>query len=118
MQSPLDSEAVKAAERGYREAFQDFSKQVRIVQLLQAQPNPDRAEIDRALIELAQAHHRYHARREVLALYFLPHPEANVGERHVPRVAQLLWEVAGKPDGSASEDWRRAEDIVRSSAAA
>jgi hypothetical protein len=28
-------------------------------------------------------------------------------------LAELIWESAGRPDGTAEEDWRRAEAIVK-----
>jgi hypothetical protein len=31
----------------------------------------------------------------------------------VPAIAELIWESAGRPDGTAEEDWRRAEAIVK-----
>ena len=36
----------------------------------------------------------------------------------VQAIAELLWESAGRPTGTAEEDWRRAEAIVRRAVAA
>ena len=33
--------------------------------------------------------------------------------KEVRPIAELLWESAGRPDGTADRDWRRAEEIVR-----
>jgi len=33
-------------------------------------------------------------------------------------IAELLWETAGRPEGTADEDWRAAEAIVRRASAA
>jgi hypothetical protein len=36
----------------------------------------------------------------------------------IREVAELRWELAGKPEGTDDENWYRAEDIVRRSTAA
>jgi hypothetical protein len=36
----------------------------------------------------------------------------------VREIAQLRWELAGKPEGADDENWYRAEDIVRRATAA
>jgi len=36
----------------------------------------------------------------------------------VSEIAELRWELAGKPEGTADENWYRAEDIVRRAMAA
>jgi hypothetical protein len=61
-----------AAEREYRIAFEEFSQQARIVQLLIAQPNPDRAAVDAAFLGLKNAHLAYTNRRNILANFLLP----------------------------------------------
>jgi hypothetical protein len=38
-------------------------------------------------------------------------------QRRVRDTAHLLWEIAGKPNGSADSDWHRAEVLVRSASA-
>ena len=37
-------------------------------------------------------------------------------ETRVKSLAELLWELAGKPQGSAEDDWYRAERVVRHAA--
>ena len=34
----------------------------------------------------------------------------------VRAIAELLWESAGRPEGTAAEDWRRAEEIIEKAA--
>jgi hypothetical protein len=36
----------------------------------------------------------------------------------VSEIAQLRWELAGKPEGTDDDNWYRAEDIVRRATAA
>jgi len=38
-------------------------------------------------------------------------------EHRIREKAQLLWELAGKPQGSAEADWLGAERLVRSASA-
>ena len=104
----------------YRNAFAEFSQKVRQAQALMAAPGADPQAIDAALLELEQARAIYNRQRDILAQQLsnsaLPEP-ASVSDR-VKEVAELRWELAGKPEGTAEDDWYRAEDIVRRAAAA
>ena len=86
-------------------------------------PNPDRQSIDAALLELEKARVHYNHRRDILAQNLLSSAPA-APELYVPSaervraVAELRWELAGKPEGTAEDDWYRAEEIVRRGAAA
>lgn len=45
-----------------------------------------------------------------------PEPRRGTAKEHhadVQALAELLWESAGRPTGTAEEDWRRAEEIVQ-----
>jgi len=44
-------------------------------------------------------------------------PPQAITER-VKSIAELLWESAGRPEGTADDDWRLAEDIVKRAATA
>ena len=112
----------------YREAFQNFAQAARFVQDLTATQNLDRPTADAAMLVLEKAHSVYVERRNALAYFLLsapardlfrvPAPDAELNKSHVRRVAELLWEVSGRPLGSANDDWYRAEEIIRSVAAA
>lgn len=110
--------------RNYRIAFDEFSRRVRIVQLLSANPTAGRAAIDAALLELEKARVAYNECRGALARRLLPSsspdlfpavsPDATKAyANRIGEIAQLLWETEGRPDGTASEDWHRAEEILR-----
>jgi len=82
-----------------------------------------------ALQELEKAHWVYDRCRDALAVELLPasmqgtfrHMEprsAEAYENRVRAVAQLLWESVGRPEGTADDDWNRAEQIVRRASAA
>jgi hypothetical protein len=40
-------------------------------------------------------------------------PAAGRDEARVKSIAELLWELKGKPQGSADDDWYRAERVAR-----
>src|SRR5579871_4554549 len=113
--------------RAYERAFHDFSERVRELQGLAANPYPDRAAIEKALLEAERARVIYDQCRDALAQALLPparraklpsqdSPEA-VTQR-VRSIAELLWETAGRPEGTADADWRLAEQIVKRAATA
>ena len=114
--------------REYRSAFQQFSQRARKVQLLTTQPNPDRAAIDAALLELEKARLAYNRRRNVLAAQLLCSPSndkclarmtdtSQPQAERVKHIAKLVWEFSGRPEGTADTDWQRAEEIIRLAAA-
>src|ERR1700685_2593211 len=105
----------------YRNAFAGFAQKVRQAQALMAAPNPDWQAIDAALLELEKARVNYNHRRDILAeqlVHFPDRPASNAiqdGADRVRAVAEMRWELAGKPEGTADDDWYRAEEIVRRS---
>ncbi len=89
---------------------------VRHVQSLTGQTDPDRAAIEAALLDLEKARKAYSGARDAVAQTLqlalpLNRPLADAG--HVKGIAALLWEVAGRPEGTEHDDWFRAEKIVR-----
>ena len=103
--------------QAYREAFDAFAQKVRQVQLLAAHPGVEQQAIDKALLDLETAHALYNTTRDVLAEQFLPSSAArqDVAHDHVDNVkdlAALRWEMSGRPEGTAEDDWYRAEEIV------
>jgi hypothetical protein len=121
--------AATDVQQAYERAFQEFSDRVRALQCLTLHPSPDAAAINLALLELEKAHWAYDRCRDALAVELLPesmrctfrHMEPNSPEAYEDRVrvvAQLLWESVGRPEGTADDDWNRAEQIVSRAAAA
>ena len=112
----------------YREAFQNFSRKARFVQDLIETRDLDHHTTDTALLELEKAYALYAERRNALAYLLLPltarglvpvtAADSEAYEVQVRRVADLIWEVSGRPPGTADDDWYRAEEIIRSVAAA
>src|SRR5271154_2104449 len=119
---------IQQAEIAYREAFADFARKAQNVQALNEQSNvssnhPEGA-LEAALVELERAHVQYNLRRDEWVQYLLPGGSLKPGEADqahedcIRSIAATLWENAGRPDGTAYEDWRKAEEIVRQATAA
>jgi hypothetical protein len=111
-------------QRAYESAFQEFSDRVRDVQWLTLHPSSDAAAISVTLLGLEKAHRVYDRCRDALAIELLPdsvrvkfcHLVPNPVEAYEGRVravARVLWESVGRPEGTADNDWHRAEQIVR-----
>jgi len=113
----------------YRMAFENFSNKARQVQELNDLARVEPCLIETALVELEKAHIGYIAARNAWVEYLLPFSKAKVvsmpgiephheHEDCVRAIAELLWESAGRPEGTAADDWRKAEEIVKRAAAA
>jgi hypothetical protein len=118
----------------YRHAFEDFSRKAQRVQFLTEHPTGDRKAFETALLELEKAHLAYNDARDALVRSLLPalgpetpnHRPSGSGQEHggrdhradIQAIAELLWESAGRPTGTAEDDWRRAEAIVKCAVAA
>jgi hypothetical protein len=106
-------------EAEYRDTFEDFSRKAQRVQALSVQQNIDGKAFDDALFELEKAHLAYNQARDTFLQSLLPEsaviPADDDKNRtaDVPTFAELIWESAGRPEGPAQEDWRRAEAIVK-----
>jgi len=117
-QAPEESLTTLELSHAYRSAFEEFSRRVQRVQDLTADENPDVAALDSALLELEKARLAYNLCRDALASHLMASSTPRTYGDRVRRMAELLWEVEGRPDGTADEDWHRAEEIVRRAPAA
>jgi phosphosulfolactate phosphohydrolase-like enzyme len=110
---------VASVEVEYRSAFEDFSRKAQRVQALTEHPDGDRRAFEAALLELEKAHLAYNDARDAFVRSLLPASAAaspNHRQDHrqdVQAIAELLWEGAGRPTGTAEDDWHRAEAIVQ-----
>ena len=118
---------VASFEVEYRSAFENFSERAQRVQFLAEHPGGDRNAFETALWELEKAHLAYNQARDAFVRSLLPRADgaADGGQNYAPNyandvqtIAELLWESAGRPTGTAEEDWLRAEAIVKSAVAA
>lgn len=109
--------------QAYRDAFRQFEREARKLAEIQASAISDRAEAEKALLRVENARLAYNDTRDTLAASRMPAalsralwkiPAAARREQtRVKDIAELLWELAGKPQGSADDDWYRAERVVR-----
>jgi len=102
-------------------AFQEYSERAHRLQSLTEQPHHDQAAIDKALLDLEKARLTHNACRDALANALLRCsafgvPSTRPKTDRVRAIAGLRWEASGRPEGTAEEDWYRAEDIVTSAA--
>jgi Protein of unknown function (DUF2934) len=108
----------REAEAEYRCAFEEFSRKAQRVQSLAAE-NAHGKVFETALLELERAHLAYNQARDTFLQSLLPEsfrlPAVDKQDQggNISPIAELLWESAGRPDGTAQEDWKRAEDIVK-----
>ena len=109
-----------AALREYSRSFATLREEVRKIQQLSAGSAPDRSAIDAAVLEMERAWQDYRSARDNLLRQLMPanydrlaRPGKASMENEVRHIAELLWELEGKRDGAALDDWYRAETIVR-----
>jgi len=113
----------KQAELAYRRAFQVFSEKAQQVQAITGLSGQDPQAVEAALIEMQRAHFAYEQARDLWVKHLLgcseaqPLPKPLPHSLDVPAIAELLWESAGRPEGTAAEDWRRAEEIIEKASA-
>ena len=109
----------------YRTAFQEYSSKLEALQCLMSSAAPDRGRSDAAIIEVEKARVAHNYARDRLARELVRPSlksaagidESQVDEQQVRETARLLWEIAGRPEGTAECDWRRAEQLVHAVAA-
>jgi hypothetical protein len=109
-----------AALRNYRRSFATLREEVRKIQQLSAGSAPDRAAIDAAVLDMEKAWQDYRSARDILLRQLAPASYDRIArsgtvspENEVRHIAELLWELEGKREGAALDDWYRAENIVR-----
>ena len=114
-----------SVQSAYRSAFEDFSRKAQRVQFLAEHPTGDQSAFEAALLDLESAHLTYDEARDALVDALLPSARkqryadgADDYRSDIKTIAQLLWESAGRPTGTAEDDWRRAESIVKRAVAA
>lgn len=109
--------------RAYRDAFRQFGREACLLAKINSKAVYDPAEAEAALMCLEQARLIYNDARDTLAAFMMSQgarqafwaipAAARQENRRVKGVAQLFWELSGRPQGTADDDWYRAERIVR-----
>jgi hypothetical protein len=107
----------------YRTTFQEYSNKLDALQRLMTSGTPDGTRMEAALLEVEKARLAHSSARDRLAreLVRLPLPASSKTGEHpiehnVRATARLLWELAGRPEGTAEQDWRQAEQLVHQAA--
>ncbi len=104
---------------------EEFVRATNALQDSLAATAPDRGRAGEALFEAEKARLAYNAARDLLVTQMAGLRTApELPSQTVPQdgkvraTARLLWELAGKPDGTDLADWLRAERLVQSASAA
>jgi hypothetical protein len=107
----------------YRASFSEYSRKLDALQRLTGDGSIDAGQIEAALLEVEKARMAHSCARDRLATElvrssFPPgRPAARrIDEDRIRETAQLVWELAGRPAGTAERDWRLAERLVHSAA--
>ena len=88
--------AARDVEMAYRRAFDQFAQWVEQVQVLMANPNPDRDTVKTALLELEKARAVYNHRRDEWARYLLQSSRDSYEIAHQDQDEDRLCEARGR----------------------
>lgn len=114
MQAPA-MQVNDALQHAYRATFEVYAAKLKVLQSLLDDRNSLSGQIDAAMLAVEQARLAYSCARDRLAneLMRVSAPQgAEVDEQRIRSTAHLLWEIAGRPEGTAERDWRQAEKLV------
>jgi hypothetical protein len=120
-------QSVGDLEMAYRTAFREYSGKLHALQSLMDSGAAEDGRGEAVLLEIEKARVAYNCARDRLAEELAPRgggrangsPEIRASqEGRVREAARLLWELAGRPQGTAQRDWSRAEQLVHSAHAA
>jgi hypothetical protein len=104
----------------YRATWEAFSHKLDELQACADAGNQER--IEAALLDVERARVAHNAARDRLAAHLCSGIAAIDASRVRPQEevirekARLIWELSGRPQGSAEADWLSAERVVRSAA--
>ena len=115
MQAPAPVKVNDALRHAYRATFDAYAAKLSVLQSLLDDGNAGADRIDAATLAVEKARLAYSCARDRLAREFMRSaaPQgANVDEQQVRRTARLIWEFAGRPEGTAERDWHQAEELA------
>ena len=136
--TPHEQVRLLALREVYEDAFQQFSREVRVLQSLGRRAASDKEAGQDAKRQVEQARFAYRESREALAQFMLSRdakPVVTAGSHAQPEMAKIaaepqgtekdldprsqierlahqLWEQAGRPCGRAEEHWYLAERLI------
>jgi hypothetical protein len=127
---------MKAADplrHAYRTTFDEYACKLDALQRLidseGTDKATDKARLEAAIQEADAARRAHNSARDLLAAELAVEASLKMSRRELPvqsapavddrirETAQLLWEFAGRPQGTAERDWCRAEQLVQAAAA-
>jgi hypothetical protein len=102
----------------YRATYREYARKFDALQRLADSADTEKERVEAAVLEMEQARIVHNDARDQLARSLARASSVKLApvernEDRVRKTAQLLWELAGRPDGSAERDWNRAEQLVR-----
>ncbi len=102
----------------YRVTFQDYADKLNTLQqLIHGGKAVGAPEVQSALHEVETARAAHSSARDCLARQLMGGAAAAPGnDRQIRRTARLIWEFAGRPEGTAERDWRKAERLAQAAA--
>jgi hypothetical protein len=111
--------SVSALQQAYRVTFREYADQLNTLQGLIARgaTGTERFQAVVDAVEAARAAHNCARDRLAQELMRWTRSTAAVDEQQIRKTARLLWEFAGRPQGTAERDWQRAEKLVRTAVA-
>jgi hypothetical protein len=101
----------------YRATWETFSRDLDKLQTCAEGGN--RQLVEEALLEVEKAKSAHNAARDRLAAHLSGRiaaqdaADARSEEQLIREKAQMLWELSGRPQGTAEADWLQAERLVR-----
>lgn len=105
----------KNLQNAYRVTFREYADRLNTLQGLIDCGKTGTENFQTALDAVEAAHAAHSHARDCLAreLMRLTKSAAPADEQQIRRTARLIWEFAGRPEGTAERDWQRAEKLVR-----
>lgn len=113
----LKMDSIDEPREAYRNTWREFANKLTALQQLRQTGIIDTAAIEAAVLDLEKARLAHAEARDLLAeeldagLGDVVH-ETEPTDGHVSASAHLLWDLAGRPDGTAEKDWHRARELV------
>ncbi len=106
----------------YRSTWLEWARRTDALQQMIDCRTPDPARLEHLLLAVEQSRAAHNETRDRLARALGHSPatpnEAASGDLRVRTMARLMWDLAGKPKGTAESDWKRAEIMLETAATA
>ena len=107
-----------ALHQAYRVTFREYADKLNTLQGLVDSGAIGTARFQAALDAVEAARAAHSRARDCLAQELIRRTRSAgaVDEHQIRKTARLIWEFAGRPEGTAERDWHEAEQLVRTAA--